>query len=69
MVIERWRAVNALCAAYRNASKQMLTSEDLEVGHRAGVRDVAVRLGVYDQFCKALNASSNASSESGEQDT
>jgi hypothetical protein len=48
------KTVAALVAAYRNASKQMITSEDLEAGHRAGVRDVAVRLGLYSEFCEAL---------------
>ncbi len=48
------KIIQSLVAAYHNASKQLLTSEDLESGHRAGVRDVAVRLGVYDRFCAAL---------------
>jgi hypothetical protein len=47
--------ISALVAAYHNASRQLLNSEDLEAGHRAGVRDVAVRLGVYDRFCAALD--------------
>jgi len=48
------KIIQSLVAAYHNASKQLLASEDLESGHRAGVRDVAVRLGVYDRFCAAL---------------
>lgn len=48
--------IPALIAAYRNADRQLLSSDDISWGHRAGVRDVAVRLGVYDLFCATLNS-------------
>lgn len=49
------RLLPALVGAYHNAEQQLLSSEDLVWGHKAGVRDVAVRLRVYDEFCAALN--------------
>ena len=51
---ENARLLPALIAAYRNAEDILLPSDDLQLGHRSGVRDVAVRMGVYDQFCTAL---------------
>lgn len=46
--------ITALVGAYNNAQMQVLGSKDLVSGHRAGVRDVAVRLGLYGLFCEAL---------------
>lgn len=46
--------VEKLVASYHSATEKMLSSEDIEHGHRVGVRDVAVRLGVYDRFVSAL---------------
>lgn len=48
--------LDALVAAYENASRQMLSSEDIELGHRSGVRDVAVRLGIYSEFVEKMDA-------------
>jgi|GEM_PF-1575350 len=49
--------VDHLVAAYHNADHQWLATTERRAGHRAGVRDVAVRLGVYDEFTEKLNAS------------
>ena len=51
--------VDALVAAYHNAGKAPLSSDDMQLGHRDGVRDVAVRLGVYSVFCDKLDASAD----------
>lgn len=48
------QVVDALIGAYANASHVPLYPDDCVEGHRAGVRDCAVRLGVYVEFCEAL---------------
>ena len=44
--------LNALADAYRNSLN--LQVDDISSGHRSGVRDVAVRLGLYDEFVERL---------------
>lgn len=48
------QVVDALIGAYANAAHVPLYPADCIEGHRAGVRDCAVRLGVYSEFCSAL---------------
>ena len=50
--MDKEEVLDALVKAHKNASKQFVTSEDMEWGYRAGVRDVAIRLGLYDDFLK-----------------
>lgn len=47
--------VDHLIAAYHNADHPGLATAERRAGHRAGVRDVAVRLGVYAEFTEKLN--------------
>jgi hypothetical protein len=47
--------IDALTAAYFNADRVPLYPDDCKEGHRAGVRDCAMRLGVYEEFCDALD--------------
>lgn len=48
------QVIDALIGAYENADHVPLYPDDCVEGHRAGVRDCAVRLGVYVEFCEAL---------------
>ncbi len=48
--------VEHLCDAYHGAATVPLYPRDCIEGHKAGVRDVAVRLGLYSEFVAALDA-------------
>ena len=48
--------VDHLIAAYHNADHPGLATAERRAGHRAGVRDVAARLGVYYEFNRKLTA-------------
>lgn len=50
------KMLTALSAAYENANKGPLLTSDLVLGHRSGVRDVAVRLGLYAEFVEMLES-------------
>jgi hypothetical protein len=49
------QVVDALIGAYANAVRVPLYPDDCIEGHRAGVRDCAVRLGVYDEFVETMD--------------
>ncbi|MEO0861113.1 MAG: hypothetical protein AAFY65_10885 [Pseudomonadota bacterium] len=46
--------MSALMSAYQNAGRHGLATEEHASGQRAGVRAVAVRLGIYGEFCTRL---------------
>lgn len=52
-IFTKEQIIEALCRAFLNASLKD-HGPKFSGGHRSGVRDVAVRLGLYDEFLKKL---------------